>query len=304
MKRKVSGLSESIVAKGSVYSLSADNMLEVLKSQTYRFQSDGFRLVVISRLPLNRWQQFASKPEFEHHWLTESVGEGYAKPSLEYLNWLFEQIIQQELGGILALDGLEYLSHKHGFDPVLNMIRAIRDSLVGTQWIVLLPILEPAFSNSELKKVQREATWLNYDSTHIEHTDPIQIDDGEGLSSIEPIEKQANEYVKFIHPLTEIPKENLNEHSFSMRIRKWERMGLDTSDVENAPQLQPKDRWEAYQTFEHRVKEAAEAEELLGELSPYMPSSKLMVFQFRLRQMANIDGIRSELMEWSEFLSE
>ena len=90
-------------------------------------------------------------------WLTEIDGENTIKPrDLEKISLVVEQFSSENRGGIIMLDGVEYLAVNNTFISVLKLIQALRDLSAINNTTLLIPILKDAFEKHQINMLERE----------------------------------------------------------------------------------------------------------------------------------------------------
>lgn len=75
------------------------------------------------------------------HWLTDGGNsEKGAVQSLEDLNGLVQKFLGSQEGGVVLLDGLEYLFVQYSFTEVMRVLQSLRDAMTATGAKLLIPI--------------------------------------------------------------------------------------------------------------------------------------------------------------------
>lgn len=111
---------------------------------------------IISRVNPDKIKENITVKKGEVYWLTakESSARKTVSPNLEGLTWRIEEMMKDR--NLILLDGLEYLVSTSGFDPTIQFIRHIVDSISETSCIFILPVKPGAFEKKELSLLERE----------------------------------------------------------------------------------------------------------------------------------------------------
>ena len=90
-------------------------------------------------------------------WLSNVGRENTIRPKdLEKLSLSLEQFLSQEGGGIVLLDGIEYLITNNNFITVLRLIQSLRDQVAINQSILLMAVNRSTLESHQLNLLERE----------------------------------------------------------------------------------------------------------------------------------------------------
>ena len=94
-------------------------------------------------------------------WLTEKQSSEYhtETPVLENILYLLDEYLDSrddEAGGAILLDGLEYLISSSNFNTVLKFIRHIVDTIAETGFVCFVPVSPTIVSEQELRILEKE----------------------------------------------------------------------------------------------------------------------------------------------------
>jgi hypothetical protein len=90
-------------------------------------------------------------------WLSNVGRDNAIRPKdLEKLSMALEQFLSQEGGGIVLLDGLEYLITNNNFITVLRLIQSLRDQVAINQSILLMAVNRSTLESHQLNLLERE----------------------------------------------------------------------------------------------------------------------------------------------------
>lgn len=93
-------------------------------------------------------------------WLSNVGRENAIRPKdLEKLSLLLEQFLAQSGGGIVLLDGLEYLITNNNFITVLRLIQSLRDQVAINQSILLMAVNRSTLESHQLNLLEREVDY-------------------------------------------------------------------------------------------------------------------------------------------------
>jgi len=113
--------------------------------------------LLISRTNPRQLNHFYDLGNAEVLWLTDmSEGEGTISSVLEELMEVLMARIHSNERMVIMLDGIEYLVHIHGFDPVVNLIRRTKDSISEKEIIFLVPLSPKTLKPEECAVIERE----------------------------------------------------------------------------------------------------------------------------------------------------
>ena len=90
-------------------------------------------------------------------WLSNVGRDNAIRPKdLEKLSLALEQFLSQPDGGIVLLDGLEYLITNNNFITVLRLIQSLRDQVAINQSILLMAVNRSTLESHQLNLLERE----------------------------------------------------------------------------------------------------------------------------------------------------
>jgi len=93
-------------------------------------------------------------------WLSNVGRENTIRPKdLEKLSLSLEQFLAQAGGGIVLLDGLEYLITNNNFITVLRLIQSLRDQVAINQSILLMAVNRSTLESHQLNLLEREVDY-------------------------------------------------------------------------------------------------------------------------------------------------
>ena len=90
-------------------------------------------------------------------WLTKMPGENNLRPSqLAKINQFSEGFLKNSPGGLMVIEGLEYLATHNGFEAVLSMVQSLKDLASVTEGILIISVSPSAMEKGQLKNLERE----------------------------------------------------------------------------------------------------------------------------------------------------
>jgi hypothetical protein len=93
-------------------------------------------------------------------WLSNVGRENTIRPKdLEKLSLSLEEFLSRAGGGIVMLDGLEYLITNNNFITVLRLIQSLRDQVAINQSILLLAVNRSTLESHQLNLLEREVDY-------------------------------------------------------------------------------------------------------------------------------------------------
>jgi hypothetical protein len=93
-------------------------------------------------------------------WLSNVGRDNAIRPKdLEKLSISLEQFLSQAGGGIVLLDGLEYLITNNNFITVLRLIQSLRDQVAINQSILLMAVNRSTLESHQLNLLEREVDY-------------------------------------------------------------------------------------------------------------------------------------------------
>ena len=90
-------------------------------------------------------------------WLSNVGKEDSVRPKdLEKLSLSLEQFLSKNPGGIILLDGLEYLITNNNFITVLRLIQSLKDQVAINKSVLLLSVNPDTLETPQLNLLERE----------------------------------------------------------------------------------------------------------------------------------------------------
>jgi len=91
-------------------------------------------------------------------WLAEAPADDVLRPTaIVNLSKTIEVFLEENAqGGVVLLDGLEFLILRNGYDPVLLFVEHLRDLVVRSRGIVLIPLSPATLDRKEVARVERD----------------------------------------------------------------------------------------------------------------------------------------------------
>ena len=90
------------------------------------------------------------------YWLATRAGQDVISPTnLGILTHTLMQFVEDNAGGIILLDGIEYLVSNNDFNKVLRTIDQVNDHISQSQAIMIIPVDPRAFDQKELALLER-----------------------------------------------------------------------------------------------------------------------------------------------------
>ncbi len=258
-------------------------------------------ITVFSRLSPQRLGQHLKLERIEFKWLSESMDAHALSPSLERIHHAISTRISTDTG-LIWLDAVEYLIHRHGFDAFLAFTRSLADELNGKQWTVLLPFTPLSLEGTEIAHLRREAMPFEIasqfssgeiiddsEAPQIESEDTPVIDD-EPADEIEP----QTEFSR-LKMLSSIGEPALSTDVLTRRMQQWVEMGFDVSELDHAMKAEREERYVIYREVEERVRRAIECERRIQMIEVRGHSVEATKMRFRIMQLTGLDDIESSL---------
>ncbi len=96
------------------------------------------------------------------YWLATRAGQGVISPTnLGILSHTLVQFVEEHTGGIILLDGIEYLVSNNDFNKVLRTIDQVNDHISQSHAIMIIPVDPRAFDTKELALLERNMEKLS-----------------------------------------------------------------------------------------------------------------------------------------------
>tara|TARA_B100001750_G_C15500572_1_gene596909 strand:+ start:1388 stop:2386 length:999 start_codon:yes stop_codon:yes gene_type:complete len=272
-----------------------------------KMHSVSRKIVILSRLSPAKLSRWINLESVDFHWITTKKDSYAIDPALERLKHFLDSLFNEGTG-IIWLDAIEYLSDTHGFASTIHFIQSIGDSLMNTNWTMVMPYSPLAFKSTEVAKMRREAPNYSIDSIvndNIMDSDNLIInideidenDDGESNQISE-----SDEIIIEIEPglvlLSRIPEKSLSRAILQRRIEQWKDMGFDVSEL--GPCMLVDDRSERYNryfSFEEKIRKATECERRIRELEKLGFTTEATKLHFRIMQLTGIDEVEKIIQD-------
>jgi hypothetical protein len=288
-------------SKGRVFSILSDEPRDPLHWLAMVEHEHQTQITVFSRLSPQRLGQHLKLDRIEFKWLSESMDTHALSPSLERIHHAISTRIPTD-SGLIWLDGVEYLIHRHGFDSFLAFTRSLADELNGTDWTVLLPFTPLSLDGTEIAHLRREAMPFDI-ASHF--TSPVMNEetDIETIDSDETpeIDDDSTEEIKPDIPesklkmLSSIAEAALSTDVLKRRIDQWVEMGFDVSELDQALSSERDDRYSIYRDVEERVRRAIECERRVQMIEVRGHTVEATKMRFRIMQLTGLDDIENSL---------
>ena len=92
-----------------------------------------------------------------HIWLTKMPGENNLKPDqMGPLKHATEDFLKNAIGGMMMVEGLDYIISLNGYDPVIAFVRFLKDMASVTETIVIISASPSVMKKNELKTLELE----------------------------------------------------------------------------------------------------------------------------------------------------
>jgi len=127
-----------------------------------RMMAEGYRGLVITRMNPSRIKdEFKETPQIL--WLTDkqSSAEITVPPSLEMIIHKIQEFMAVEGGGMVVLDGLQYLTSNTNFDAVLRFLRSLVDEISESECVFAVSLSPQTMKEQETSILEREMEVLN-----------------------------------------------------------------------------------------------------------------------------------------------
>ncbi|DAC51235.1 MAG TPA: DUF835 domain-containing protein [Candidatus Thalassarchaeaceae archaeon] len=273
-----------------------------------KMNTSNRKIVVLSRLSPAKLSRWINLEVVDFHWITSKIDSYAIDPALERLKHFVDSLVIED-EGIIWLDAVEYLVDTHGFDSSIQFIQSVGDSLMDTNWTMVMPYSPLAFKSTEVAKMRREAP--NYTiSTEPENQiievvdsesdvedsallDALEGEDEESLlgSDIPHIEVEPGLVV-----LSRIPEKSLSRAILQRRIEQWSVMGFDVSELEPLLLVDGRaERYARYFVFEEKIRRATECERRIRELEQLGFTKEVTKLHFRIMQLTGIEDVEKQL---------
>ena len=287
---------------GRVFSILSDDPrdpLHWLAMVEHEYQTN---ITVFSRLSPQRLGQHLKLDRIEFKWLSESMDNHALSPSLERIHHAISTRIPTD-SGIIWLDAVEYLIHRHGFDAFLAFTRSLADELNGTEWTVLLPFTPLSLDGTEIAHLRREAMPFDianqYTSTTINvetESESLESDENTDIVDENSTDETTPEIVESeLKMLSSIAEAALSTDVLARRIEQWVQMGFDVSELDRALTSERGERYSIYRDVEERVRRAIECERRIQMIEVRGHSVEATKMRFRIMQLTGLESIEHTL---------
>src|SRR2546428_5231223 len=103
-------------------------------------------------------------------WLADTPADDVLRPTaIVNLSKAIEVFLEEHpQGGVVLLDGLEYLILRNGYDAVLQFIEHLSDLVVRGRGIVLIPLSPATLDRKEVARVERDLELADTDAWRAE----------------------------------------------------------------------------------------------------------------------------------------
>ncbi|MBU7043289.1 MAG: DUF835 domain-containing protein [Theionarchaea archaeon] len=120
-------------------------------------QERNVKGMIISRTFPDKLRQNEMMKSVKMLWLTrEESPEGIDPLSLAKLTHVIKEFIQEQEGGIVLLDGLEYLILQNDYETTLRFIQALNDLIILNKATLIVPVDSSALSVKQLSLLEKE----------------------------------------------------------------------------------------------------------------------------------------------------
>ena len=281
---------------GRTYTLDLVSQDEFLGYVDTLSMRDQEHILLLSRLPQRRLLEHVDLDRVEAYWVTTQDVMGSIQPSLDQINDLVVNRVENHTG-IAIIEGIEWLVSLHGFSDVLSMVMNLKDSLHRKPWSIVFVVSEGIFDEIESAKWHREAPlWeipkkVQFTEIEPEVEEQITVEELDDL----PLSEDGSTPLSF---LVRIPREGYSKEVARRRILQWRRMGLDVSAAEPALFIESDDRgFEIYKSVEERVRRAVELDNRLDILLERGWRSEVTKMRFRIRQLTGFNEVEKRINE-------
>ena len=291
----------NIPPSGRVFSILSEEPRESFHWLAMVEHEHQSKISVFSRLSPQRLAQHLKLERIEFKWLSETIDAHALSPSLERIHHAISTRIATD-AGIIWLDAVEYLIHRHGFDAFLAFTRSLADELNGSDWTVLLPFTPLSLDGTEIAHLRREAMpfEINLPSTPIDINDELpeadeitESNDDEEAEVIDesiPVSSESK-----IQMLSSIAEAALSTDVLTRRIEQWNDMGFDVSELDQALNTDRQQRYAIYREVEERIRRAIECERRIQMIEVRGHSVEATKMRFRIMQLTGLTDIENSL---------
>ena len=291
----------NIPPSGRVFSILSEEPRESFHWLAMVEHEHQSKISVFSRLSPQRLAQHLKLERIEFKWLSETIDPHALSPSLERIHHAISTRIATD-AGIIWLDAVEFLIHRHGFDSFLAFTRSLADELNGSDWTVLLPFTPLSLDGTEIAHLRREAMpfEITLPSTPIvindelpesdETTESPDDEEAEVIDESIPVSIESK-----IQMLSSIAEAALSTEVLTRRIEQWNDMGFDVSELDQALNTNRQQRYVIYREVEERIRRAIECERRIQMIEVRGHSVEATKMRFRIMQLTGLDDIENSL---------
>jgi hypothetical protein len=160
-----SALDELVVRAGWLYILKDKRLEQPIAVLKQRLMDGAKTLCILRSHPDNIKTKYGI--ECQMIWLTKTEAcpvddcqqtriEFVSPTELPRLNSLIKAFLSESRGGVILLEGLEYLITQNDFKSVLKFIQGVKDQVILTKGIFLVPFDPTVLDPKDLKALERE----------------------------------------------------------------------------------------------------------------------------------------------------
>lgn len=113
--------------------------------------------MIITRTFPDKLQKERRFPKATIWWLSREDNKQSINPtSLAKINHIIRDFIKNQRGGIVFLDGVEYLMMHNGFETTLRFLQALNDLIVLENAILVIPVDPSSLSVKQISLLEKE----------------------------------------------------------------------------------------------------------------------------------------------------
>jgi len=122
------------------------------------FLSSGHNMLCISRYHPDLVRGMCGSPEFRSVWLSDRHSDdSISANQLPLLKMRISSFLKSREGGIIMLEGIEYLSLSNDFSKLLRFVEELNDIVMELRAILLIPVDPRSFDQRSLARLRRFA---------------------------------------------------------------------------------------------------------------------------------------------------
>lgn len=123
------------------------------------------RCLVLSRMPPQRIKSIIESNEIKSYWLSGIESEeSVSATNLVRIFSIIKSFSEQEKGGTVVIDGIEYLIAQNGLDAVMKFIHMVEDFIISNNLTLVIPLSPPAVDPGFLALLERELEIISEES--------------------------------------------------------------------------------------------------------------------------------------------